>query len=413
VALALAVPVGLWGARELAARQAARAAGRALDEGRLEEATDALDRWEARQPQSAELHYLRARLAWARRDPPAVQRELSRARALGFPAPAMAGLRGLVLAGTNQATEAEPLLQQALDQGGRVDPEVAAALVRIYLGAYRLARAAEVLERWRGDWPDAARPYFLQTEIDARNHASDDEILAHYRAALDRDPNLGEARLRLANFLQRIHLNAEAAAEYETYQHHKPDDPLGHLGAGQNSLELGDLPAAVRHLDRALELSPGDPVVLAARAAAATRQGQIDAARDFLDRAMKADPFDYEIRYQRMLLLLRQGHKREADEERLVVERIRKEQGEFTELRHRLERSPLDQQLRSQAAIWLMSHGHEEEAVDWARLVLQANPADPAMNRLLADYYRKAGNTGLANFHEAHAAPSGGKAAGP
>ena len=38
--------------------------------------------------------------------------------------------------------------------------------------------------------------------------------------------------------------------------------------------------------------------------------------------------------------------------------------------------------------------------------VLAADPSHPAMNRLLADYYRKTGQLGLANHHEALASPA-------
>ena len=48
-----------------------------------------------------------------------------------------------------------------------------------------------------------------------------------------------------------------------------------------------------------------------------------------------------------------------------------------------------------------MEHGREDEAVEWANLVLRADPSHLAMNRLLADYYRKKGQLGLANLHEA------------
>ena len=69
--------------------------------------------------------------------------------------------------------------------------------------------------------------------------------------------------------------------------------------------------------------------------------------------------------------------------------------------------------LRSAAAQWLMTHGHEQEAIDWANLVLAADPSHPGMNRLLADYYRKSGQIGLADLHEARARPPGAAAAPP
>ncbi len=405
-ALAALTGIILWLPAELAARQDARTARRCLDEGRLDEAASVLDRWERIQPRAAELHFLRARLAWARNELSSVQKELASARALGCPATATAELRGLLLARTHQTAEAEPLLQQAIDHPGRVNPDVAEALAHIYLGEFRLNRAAGVLERWMRDWPDDARPFFLQTEIDTRNRASDDVILAHLQAALERDPTLDQARLRLAEMLRSLHRNREAAVEYASFQSRRPTDPQGYLGAGQNALDLADLAEAVRCLDRALELSPHDPVILGARAAAAIRQGRDDAARGYLDRAVKADPYDYSNRYQRMLLLNREGKKTEADAERLTLEQIRRDQAEFADLGRQLERDPLNPRLRRQAATWLMTHGHEEEAIDWAKLVLQADPADPAMNRLLADYYQRTGNLGLANLHQLHATPS-------
>ena len=42
--------------------------------------------------------------------------------------------------------------------------------------------------------------------------------------------------------------------------------------------------AAVRRLDRALELAPQDPVVLAARATTELRRGRYQAALDFFER---------------------------------------------------------------------------------------------------------------------------------
>ena len=49
-----------------------------------------------------------------------------------------------------------------------------------------------------------------------------------------------------------------------------------------------------------------------------------------------------------------------------------------------------------------MTHGHANEAIEWANLVLQSDPSHTGMNRMLADYYRKSGQTGLANYYESH-----------
>ena len=220
-----------------------------------------------------------------------------------------------------------------------------------------------------------------------------------------RDPGLDQARLGLAEMLRISHHNAEAAQEYATYMARKPEDPLGYLGAGQNATEMGDSEDAARWLDRAIELAPRNPVILAARATVEVRNHRFAEALDYLDRAVQADPFDHSNRFQRMIILTRLGKKVQADAELRVLERIRKDQEEFARIRDGLLASPQDAGLRSEAARWLMAHGHEEEAIDWAKLVLAAEPSHPAMNRLLADYYRRRGQLGLANFHEASPAP--------
>lgn len=364
-----------------------------------------IEHWLKTEPRSAEAHYLKARLAWGRSDFRSALEELTQARALGYQPQAMAGLRGLLMARANQLSEAEPLLQQALEGSREFDPDVADALTRIYLSEFRLGRATDLLKRWLRESPGDARPYLLQTEIDDRTGAKPEMIIESYRAALERDPTLDRAWLGMADQLRMTHRNIEAAEAYKTYLARKPNDPAGYIGAGRNALEMGEEDPAIRYLDRAVEMAPQDPVVLGARAWAEVVRGRPEAALGYLDRAVKIDPFDLGNREQRMRLVALLGKKAEADAERAKVEQIRQDQSRFDELNRELQRNPLDLRLRGQAARWLMDHGHPGEAVAWANLVLRSAPSDPSMNRLLADYYRTQGNLGLANFYEAHAEP--------
>jgi tetratricopeptide (TPR) repeat protein len=378
----------------------------ALAAGRPEEARAALGAWMSRAPRSGAAHYLAARLAWAGGDLATAGSELARAKALGYSREPLARLRGLLLAQANQASQAEPLLREAFDNGRGPDAEVAEALALIYLGSFRLSEASAVLERWMREAPNDARPYLLQTEVDLRTDARADVVIAHYRAALARDPSLAVARLGLADLLRLERQHSEAAAEYRAYLAARPDDPRGFLGAGQNALELGELDDAVRLLDRAIALAPNDSVALAGRAAVELRRGRLETALAHFDRAVAANPFDSVIRYQRMLILAGLGKKAESESERQAVERIRKDDAEFHRIGTELRRSPQDPKLQSEAARWLMAHGHETEAVEWAKLVLSTHPSEPEMNHLLADYYHRKGQTGLANFHGAHTTPA-------
>jgi tetratricopeptide (TPR) repeat protein len=411
VALVLATiaAVAVW--RWWADRDAATAR-RALADGRLDEASAGLERWLKSSPRSAEAHYLKARIAWAHQDMGTLHQELERAEALGYPPGRMARLTGLFLARIKQTVQAEPLLRRAFDEGRGPDPEVAEALARIYLGSFRLADARAVLDRWIREAPQDALPYLLRTEVEARTSEPPDVVIASYREALRRDPGLDPARLGLAEMLMSHHRNAEAAEEYARYLARKSDNPMGYLGAGRNALEMGDLDQAAGLLDRGLAISPRSPELLGARAAVEANAQRFAPALAYLDRAVQADPFDHANRYQRMLVLTKLGKRAEADAERQALDRLRKDRAEFDRISKALVRSPLDPELRAAAAQWLMTHGHEAEAIEWANLVLAGNPSHPAMNRLLADYYRKTGQIGLANLHEA-LAPRPGAGAAP
>jgi tetratricopeptide (TPR) repeat protein len=405
------VAVAGWLRGNVATARDAHNARNALAAGRLSDAARAVERWLSSSPSSAEAHFYKACIAWSQNDLAATDAELARARALGYSWQPLNRLRGLLLARTNDTTEAETLLRQAIDSAGKPDPEVAEALARIYLGTFRLIEAQEVLERWARAFPDDARPHLLQTEVDIRNNADPEIIIARYRAALRRNSNLDRARFGLAEQLRLNNRFAEALGEYAAYLAKRPDDPLGYLGAGQSALENGNEAEAERMLDQALALAPADPVALAARATLELRRGRFGYALDYLDLALKSDPFDRGNRYQRMLILTRLGKRSEAEHERRTVERLQKEQERFVQISRGLRTKPLDPELRAQAACWLMEHGHEDEAVEWANLVLKSDPSHPTLNRLLADYYRKKGEPGLANLHEARAANSSDHAA--
>ena len=390
-----------WRFGGVAAREARRA-NLALEQGQIDQAVIAAERWLKSAPNSADAHYLKARIAWIQKDPAIVDRELTQAEKLGYSWHQLARLRGLLLARGSQKSQAETMLRWQLDHSTDHDSEVEEALARLYMGTFRLGEAAAVLDRWMREAPKDARPYLLRADIDLRNHASSEVMIGLYQAALKRDSSLDQARLGLAEQLRMSFRHAEAASEYALYRAHMPDDPLGYLGAGQNALEMGDIPTAKDLLDRALALAPQHSEVLAAQATLELQEGRLEKALQFFEQSIKADPFDHWNHYQRMLILARLGRKAEAEDERQTVERLKRENSRFAEISTALLRKPLDLRLRGEAARWLMDHGHDEEAVEWANLVLLSDPTDPAMNRLLADHYRRKGSSfGLANFYEA------------
>jgi Flp pilus assembly protein TadD len=195
----------------------------------------------------------------------------------------------------------------------------------------------------------------------------------------------------------------EAAAEYAVYLSLKPDDPVGHIGAGAAAIELGDEAAAARHFDRAAALDPRNAQVYQKRANAAVRRGNLEAALVELDRAVALEPYDLQIRYSRGMVLARLGRTKEARAENVIANQLRADDERLTSLKHRLAKSPDDRDLQSQVAQWLFDHGEPEEGVRWAQKVIKEQPNHPRASRQLADYYEKKGNRGLANFYRLEA----------
>ena len=138
-------------------------------------------------------------------------------------------------------------------------------------------------------------------------------VIGRYRAALERDPGLGQARLGLAEQLRINRRHTEAAAEYALYLARNSSNPRAYLGAGQNALETGDLAQTAPLLERALSSAPHDPEALAARGTLELHLGHFEEALHYFDEAVKYDPFDHWNHYQRMLILARLGRTVEAN----------------------------------------------------------------------------------------------------
>jgi tetratricopeptide (TPR) repeat protein len=383
-------------AEALAARQAVAA-------GHFGAAQAPLDRWLRAEPSSAEAYLLKAEAELGLGQLREAMAAANRSRELGRPEEDVERVRALILARARRYDQAEPVLLRIWSGAHRPDTDVDQALARIYLETFRFGAAGEVISQWMRDAPADPKPYLWRTEITRRTDASPAALIRDFQAALDREPELAEARLGLAEALRKDHRFAEAASAYAEYIARKPDDPAGHLGAARAAVEEGNEASAERHIDRALVLKPDDPEALIVRAGIDLRQGKPIAALKRLDRAIEIDPHEHEPHYRRSLVLARLGRKEEARDEQETAERLRRDNARLTEIREGLIHSPNDLRLQAEAARWLIEHGHGEEGIRWAQQVLRQQADDPTMNRLMAEYYDKLNKPGLANFYKSQA----------
>jgi predicted Zn-dependent protease len=413
LATGAAAVIAAWVRAGAGVRADARSARAAIAAGRYAEAEPPLGRWLKARPGAAEPHYLKARVALALDRPQEAVDELRAARDLGHPEGPIESLQAQLLARAGRHEEAEPILRRLRAEDSGPDPELDRALAQVYLETFRFGAAAEAIDRWIRDAPRDATPYLWRIEIDRRIEGGAVAMIRDYREALRRDPGLDRARLGLAETLAQRGRHAEAEAEFAVYLARRPDDPAGHLGAGRSALELGEVDAATQHIDRALALNPEDVRALIERSGIDIRRGEAAAALARLDRAARIDPYDPDVRHRRAQVLALLGRPAEAKAERERAARLKEDNERMNRIREGLLRSPGDRRLRREAAHWLIEHGHGEEGARWAREILRDDPADPAMNRLLAGYYQGLGNAGLANFYRAAAKDDAGHPAPP
>jgi predicted Zn-dependent protease len=363
------------------------------------EARQRLAAWSAREPRSGEVEYHRAWLEVAFDHPAEALDAMRRAVSLGYPEEPVLVLRAVLLARAGQFAEAEPVLARAMVAGTEPRAEVAEGLSRIYLKSFRLAETIQALEVWMKVAPEDPRPYLRRNEVDERINADPAVLIRNYREALRRDPTLIDARLGLAEKLRETSNFDEAEVEYAALLERDPRNLRGLVGAGRVALLKGDLTAAAKAFEDAIAINPREKVALRELGLIDLNGGRIPQACERLKAAVEADPYDPEVRYSYARTLKAAGQTARAAEETAATEQLKKEQEKMMELRQALVERPDDVDLRCRAARWLIEHGHEKEGLEWTGLILRQKPGHAATCRLLAEYYGRKGDTGLANYY--------------
>jgi tetratricopeptide (TPR) repeat protein len=389
---------------EIAFGAAARETRRAVTAGRFLDAEAPLERWLRARPDNAEAHYLKARVALSKGDLKEVSQELIKARDLQYPRSQLERLDAIIKSKLGKYAEAEAVLLKVFTETQVPDPEVDEALAQVYLQTYRLGHAATVLERWIKDAPNDAKPYLWLTEIDSRTTTDSSALQeTHYRAALERDPDLDKARLGLADLLRKARRHDEAALEYDRYLKRNPKDPAGLVGAAGNALGHENEQMAIGYLDRALAVDPDNISAVKERAGIDQRHGNYAGALALLDRAVKLDAFDTEVLYNRSQALARLGRLDESKIDLKKMTKLKEEQAWVLSLRDKIVDNPDNLRLRYELAKWMFDHGRDEQGLRWAEHVLAVQPNFEPAILLVADYYRRKGDIGLEHYYRTRA----------
>ena len=380
---------------------------------RYEAAREPLRRWLAVRPRAGEAYYYKAWEALAFNQPREVELAVDHAGKLGFDPERLSCLSAIYHARADRFIEAEPVLVQAFLQ--QVEPQemVAKELARIFLSTYRLDRAVRPIERWRVLAPEDPQPYLWSNEIASRSDVEPAILIQNYRAALERDPMLDKARLGLAQELSKARRFDDAEPEFLVYLKRNPKDTSALLGLGRNAFQQGDLEKSRQYFETSLEANPREPETLKELGQIDLRLGRSQQARERLERLIQIQPFDHEVRYSYAQALKLSGDEARARVELAQAARLRKEHDQLVQLRFRLIKHPHDLDARFQVAKWMMEHGQEQEGLKWTKEILRTDPWHPPTHGILAAYYHKRGESGLANYYRLSASAGQDGGSGP
>jgi Flp pilus assembly protein TadD len=369
---------------------------------RYDDAAQALPLWLAESPDSAEAHYYKAWLALVRDQPADVIEESKKAKNLGYDDTALNCLRGVFLARAGRLNEAEPILEPAFLADSEPRLEIARELAKLYLATFRLAQAAPAIERARILAPEDPMPYLWLNEIASRDGGNESTLIQNYLSALERKPDLDKARLGLAEQLSKARRFDDALVEYRTYLERNPRSTDALVGLGRTYFQRGDLEDARKSFESALAVDPRQPDALKELGQIDLRLGRFSQACERLRLLCETQPYEYEFRYSYSQALKLAGDSAGAQRESDAATRLRKEQDRILQLRSVVLRDPSNVDARFEVARWMLENGHEKSGLDWTSVILNGQPRHAPTHRLLAEYYRKKGESsrGLANYHE-------------
>jgi tetratricopeptide (TPR) repeat protein len=228
-----------------------------------------------------------------------------------------------------------------------------------------------------------------------------------YAKALDLNPKLTSARLRLAE-LQLEHTNIEeAAANLELLASQFPDRADVKARLGQCRFVQGDSESARPLLEAAVKELPNDSPLLIHLSKLEMQSQNWTQAEHWLRHALEIDPTDLEARFNLVGCLEHAGKRKEADAER---ERHRNDSAVLLRVSKILQtdaehpsRDP--DALYEVGSVFLMVN-NTRVGLWWLNRVLKLNPNHQATHKTLAEYYEKKGDKELAAQHRRQIKPA-------
>jgi tetratricopeptide (TPR) repeat protein len=276
------------------------------------------------------------------------------------------------------------------------------ALALGFLDRYRLAEAIALLNEWLRDSPDDPIALLLLGKVTEILNGQEQAIQL-YQRAIELDPDLLDARLRLAAVLVDRRRGEEAAEQLAILRARLPSNTNVHVLWAQALRLIGRGEEARRVLDELLAANPDDPRVLAECGGLALLDPDgAPRAESLLARAVRLDPGDVPTRNQYALALGQNGKAAEAAEQYKLIHQYQADSDRFRELLNGpLRTSPNDPAVYHEIGLIALRAGQPADALRWFRRSLEADPDYLPAHRTLSALYKDLDNPAMAAHHRA------------
>jgi len=165
--------------------------------------------------------------------------------------------------------------------------------------------------------PKSARMHQIMGQETSR-HEDIKAAVAHYREAVQLDPQLPGLRFELA---EALNLSGSAGdqeqveKEYRAALADNPFDEKSECRLGDIALRSSDVPQALSHYQRAIELQPSDAEANLGLGRVLTQMHRLPEAEKYLKRAAQLEPFTSVTHYRLSLIYRATGRTEEAEKE--------------------------------------------------------------------------------------------------
>ena len=173
--------------------------------------------------------------------------------------------------------------------------------------------------------PKSARMHQMMGQEMARQGNTEGAI-AHYREAVKLDPQLPGLRFELAEALNLSTVPADqeqVEKEYRAALADNPFDEKSEVRLGDIALRASDLPAALAHYWRAVELQPNDAEACLGMGKVLSQMQKPAEAEPYLKRAAQLEPFTAATHYRLSLVYRASGRAAEAQKELEEFQRLK------------------------------------------------------------------------------------------